>query len=380
MKVKVKTVRNVFFYIAYMFFLSFSTFGHIPVLGGYLKALTNLGIIILIAIFLASLHQYKIKELQVFLLLFVFSFVLIGTANYYGLFKLSLLIATSKGIEFRKCIKYDLITRMVMIAVMVVLFFMGIAPDVTSSYNGTLRHSMGFENPNHVGLMAFIIIMEIVYLSKAKLNLSNYLVAIMLIVLADVTAGSRTAELMTIMALLFVSIYKFFPKIFDKRLMKRLMKYCPILCGGITFISSYLYSSGNMLAILINQIFSGRLANIIYYQQKYGLSLFGVDTSTAGRTNDNLYGYCLIGLGVITFIIFLIFYIKMIDNVYDKNKPIAIILTCFMIYGLSERLWMNVDYNIIMLAFRDLVYHDLEKDIDTISNRKKILKLKFRLR
>ncbi len=372
MKVSVKTIRNMFFYLAYMFFLSFSTFGHIPVLGGYLKVLTNFGIVMLIVIFLATLHQYRIKDLQIFLLLFVYSFILIGTANYYGLFKLSLLIATSRGIEFRKCIKYDLFTRITMTLIMFVLFISGIAPDITSSYNGVLRHSLGFENPNHVGLMAFIIIMEIVYLSKANLSLLQYLFAIVIIVFADITAGSRTAELMTIMALVFVSVYKAFPRFFDTKYMKGAMKYCPIICGSITFLGAYLYKCGNTVAIILNQVFSGRLANIVFYQQKYGLSLFGFNTSSAGRTNDNLYGYCLIGLGIVTFILFIIIYIQMIDAIYDKNKPIAIILTCFMIYGLSERLWMNVDYNIMMLSFRSLIYHDLENEIDKIPNCRKI--------
>lgn len=359
--VSVKTLRTVFFYLAYLTFLIFSTFGHIPTLGGYLKLLPSGGIFILCILFLSGIKRYTKHEIQILSFLFIYSFVLIGSAHYFALFKLILLIATSKGIDFCKCVKFDMFSRIIMSVTMIFLYLQGIAPDITSYYEGHLRHSMGFENPNHVGIMAFIIVIEIIYLYQADLGLIQYGIILGIMFFIDSTAGSRTAELMIIFTLIVVTMYKLFPSLFKRKGTRLIMKYTPSVCAIVTFIGSYLYLKGNALANVFNFILSGRLANNIYYYKMFGFSLFGTDTSIAGRTNDNLYGYCWIGLGIITFFLFMYFYIRMIDRLFENNKPMVIILICLMIYGLSERLWMNVDYNIMMLSFRTLLYHDLDR-------------------
>ena len=38
----------------------------------------------------------------------------------------------------------------------------------------------------------------------------------------------------------------------------------------------------------------------------------------------------------------------------------AIIVFLLFAYGISERLWFQIDYDILMLAFRQLFYHDIE--------------------
>ena len=35
----------------------------------------------------------------------------------------------------------------------------------------------------------------------------------------------------------------------------------------------------------------------------------------------------------------------------------VIIMFCFMVYGLSERLWLYVDYNIYMILFSLILYN-----------------------
>lgn len=374
MKISITRFRTVIFYFPYLFMLCFSTYGHIPVLGGYLNLLADFGVFVLIILFLFKIKLYTKKELLIFFALFIYSFIMIRTANFYGFFKLTLLMAASKGIDFRYCIKYDLIFRTIILVIMIFLFYQGIAPDVTSLYNNQIRHSMGFQNVNHLGMMVFIIVMEIIYLTSANLNILQYIYCIFLLIFTDITSGSRTAEFMTIISLMFATLYKVNPNLFKKKSVKIFIKHCSVICSIITLLFVYLYKIGTEIGLHFDRLFSGRLSNILFYYDQFGITLFGTDVSTATRTNDNFYAYCLLTLGIITFIFVIFFCYKMINEIYKNNIPLAITLACFMLYGLSERLWMYIDYNILLLSFKILIDHGSLENV-LVKNRKYRIKL-----
>ena len=56
---------------------------------------------------------------------------------------------------------------------------------------------------------------------------------------------------------------------------------------------------------------------------------------------------------------------------YD-NIHMAIAVNYLFAYGISERLWMNIDYNMMMLAFRQLIYHDVVPNIQMASFKIKL--------
>ena len=59
-------------------------------------------------------------------------------------------------------------------------------------------------------------------------------------------------------------------------------------------------------------------------------------------------------------------YITLIRDLCDySNIPMAIIISLLFLYGLSEKLWFQPDYNLLMLSFRQLIYHDVLIDNST---------------
>lgn len=344
------------FYLAYLTFLLFGMFGHIPTLGGYLKATTNIGLALFVVIICLRIRDYTAKEAMILAAGLVYGLLLAVRTNDYVIFKLSMMIFAAKGMDFRKCIKFDLYARVFFSAVLIFLFYCGIAPDVTSVYNGSLRHSMGFQNPNHIGLEVFIIVMELFYVEKMHLNIPKYIMVFGLLIFEYRTGGSRTAELFILIAIVLVMVYSYWPDFYEKRIVNFFMQWAAVICAIMTGIAFGLYRAGNTGAILLDKVLSYRITNISFYYDNFGVSLFGCDTSAIKRTVDSFYGFSFIVLGIVTFIILIYLYRKLEKRLCNMNKPLAIIIFCFFLYGVSERLWMYVDYNMFMLAFAELVY------------------------
>lgn len=344
------------FYLAYLTFLTFSMFGHIPTVGGYLKELTNVGLAIFVIIICFRLRDYSAREGIVFTIFLSYSlFVALRTGDY-GFFKLGMMIFACKGLNFRKIVKQDLYTRILIVVIMLYLWLSGIAPDVTSDYNGVIRHSIGFQNPNHVGIVAFIVIMEILYLSEMHLSVVQYIVALAILMVEDYVAGSRTAEFISLIAIGLATVYTFRPQFYEKRVVKAIMSWGGIICAGLTAVAFFLFKSGNFLAVVLDKMLSYRITNITFYYNRLGISIFGNNSLSVNRTIDSIYGFSFIVLGIIAFLIIMMAYYKLERILYQSNMPLAIIMFCLFVYGLSERLWMYIDYNIFMLVFAELIY------------------------
>lgn len=362
MVVSKRSCITVSFYLAYFTFIMFSMLGHIPTLGGYLKELTNFGLALFVIIICIRLRDYSSKEGIAIAVFFLYGLFLALRTKDYGIFKLSIMIFAAKGMDFRKCVKFDLYSRVILTVVLLVLFNRGIAPDVTSYYNGTLRHSIGFQNPNHVGMDAFVIIAEILYVSNMKFTFMKFFMVFGILFVSDRIAGSRTAEMITIIMISLSILYAYWPQIYQKKAIDITVKWGAAICSVATWAAVFLYRNGNSFAAMLNVALSNRIENISYHYSMFGMSLFGNDISVANRTLDSLYGYLYISLGIVAFVIYIFFYQLLQGKLYSKNKPLAIIIFCFFLYGLSERLWSYIDYNVFMLSFAELIYSGFTDD------------------
>lgn len=272
------------------------------------------------------------------------------------------MIFACKGVDFRKIVKRDLYTRILFVVIMLYLWLSGIAPDVTSDYNGVVRHSMGFQNPNHVGIIAFIVIMEILYLSEMHLSIVRYIVVFVILMVEDYMAGSRTAEFISLIAIGLATVFTFRPQFYEKRKVRAIMCWGGIICATLTAVAFFLYKSGNATAVVLDKMLSYRITNIAFYYNRLGISIWGNNSLSVNRTIDSIYGFSFIVLGIIAFLIIMIAYYKLERILCQSNMALAIIMFCLFVYGMSERLWMYVDYNIFMLAFAELIYSGFTLD------------------
>ena len=275
----------------------------------------------------------------------------------YLFIKIALVLGASKGIEFRKCIKYDCIFRIILIIFVMTLCRLGYANDVISYNENTIRHSLGFTNPNTLGMHLMILAMDIIYLSKKRVSFINLLISFVLCLVSAYFSGSKTITIILLLMIVLFTIYKIWPRLIEKKIIKQSITYMPFILSLVVVIVMAFYMNGK--AFELNDLLSNRLYNIAFYKEKYGLSIFGKYLGDLHVTLDTFYAYLLYRLGIISFLLYTFAFIYLFKMLYKKkNYDLIIIMLCFLIYGLSERIWMYIDYNIFILSFGFIIFND----------------------
>lgn len=135
------------------------------------------------------------------------------------------------------------------------------------------------------------------------------------------------------------------------------MQWVPPLAGALTFAAVRLYVSGHPVALAANEALSNRLKNIARHSRRVSVTMFGNDLARHNLTLDSAYAYLVLGLGAVTSACFLVLMAALARRLQRTgDTPMLIVLLCLLAYGLSERLWMNVDYDILMLCLGTLMY------------------------
>ena len=192
------------------------------------------------------------------------------------------------------------------------------------------------------------------------MKFSRYVFVGVIVAISAYVSGGRTAWIMYFVAIGFAIVNTYFADFCRLKIVEIIMTWSSIVFATLTAVGAMLYRGGSDFARLLNVMTSGRIGNIVYYSGLIKPNLFGNDLSAGNRTLDSLYAYLWLSLGVVAFALYMWSFIMLIKTAYRKrNVSGAIILFCFALYGLSERLWMSIDYNIMMLMYRELLYHDV---------------------
>ena len=252
----------------------------------------------------------------------------------------------------KKCVRFDFFLRLFLISLVLLFYILGYTPDVISYFEGKIRRSLGFTNPNSLGMHFLILCFDMIYLKQFKISHLQIILMILLLLFVDYFSGSRTADLVLVVMIILCLIYKYKPNFFEKYWVKKIMCNSFLIFSLLTLLGVFTFNKGSTLGRELNLLLSNRLKNIQIYQNFYKISLFGNDITNAGLTIDNTFAYLLYGLGIIPYVFFLIMFKKLLTKILkQKDYLLLIIMTCFTFYGLSERLWFFVDYNIFMLSF-----------------------------
>ena len=359
MKIKLKDLNNVIFYVAYFFFLLYAFFGTIDTFREPLKMLTNISMSMIFLSFFLQLRKYNAKEIVVLLLLLLLSLIYISKTDNFLLLKLILIIIVSKDVAFDKRISFDMKLRVVFLILMMLLYNLGIAKDVTALFNGKIRHSLGFSNPNVLGMHIFILCIDFLYLKRETLTFPNILFCIILFFLSNYYSGSRTIFLILILVIFMFLIYKYRKKFFEKNFIKFFIINSPFILAIVVLIAYNLYINNDSIGILINKVLSGRLLNIEFFSNNYTINLFGNNIAIAIKSLDTAIAYALYAFGISGILLYMFGFKFLLKKLYNiKNYPLLIITFTFIIYGLSEKLWLFADCNIFITALSLIIFKD----------------------
>ena len=348
------------FRVSYTIFLLFSFFGHIAGLGGYLKLIENGSLGLLLFGLIIRLPMYTAREIGIIVGFGILAALVARASHDFNLVKLVLLLSAAKGIELRRCVRLDVLLRSVLIPAVLCLGLLGLAPDATSlEPGGRLRHSMGFTNPNTLGLACTLLCLEILYLNRMRWSKGPVAIVAAITLAVDRLSGSRTAELIVLLALVLSALNTVRPDLFRGNAFRVLVQWFPPLGGALTYVAVRFFISGHPTALALNEALSNRLKNITRLSRRTPVTMFGNDLASSNLTLDSAYAYLVLGLGAVTSACFLVLMAALAGRLQRMgDAPLLIVLLCLFAYGLSERLWMNIDYDILMLCLGILMYDE----------------------
>lgn len=358
MKINLKTTNKILFYIAYFFFLLYAFFGTINIFEKPLKLLTNISIIIIFLSFIFNIKKYNYNELIKLIFCLSLSLVYIIKTGNYVFLKLILIIIVSKNIEIEKRILFDIKFRIIFLILMFLLCKIGVATDNIAYFHETIRHSIGFSNPNVFGMHMFILCLELLYIYRKKLSFFKMFNILLIMIVSNVYSGSRTSLYVFILSLILFALYRYKDDIFQNKFVKFIIIWSPLITSLIIYILYKFYINGSNFGIQVDKILSGRLLNTKFFSTNYPINIFGSNIAEANKSCDITAAYMLYAFGISGLCIYLFSFVKLIKKLYKRND-LALVLIVFslIIYGVSEKLWLFADCNILITVLSVLIFN-----------------------
>lgn len=340
------------FYISYGCLLSYSLLGQVEALNTALKLLSAIGVgVIALSLIIQGRFVSKRQLIYNLLLLCVAAIASYVTGDY-SLIKLFLFVIGLKTLNFDKCVKFDLILRVILMLLVFYLYYLGIAEDSLSYMNrGTVvRHSLGFSNPNSLGLSIIILCLDILFINKFQFNIRVLLFVPALVAFSIYYTKSRSALTIAVLSMILVAVNTAFPEFYRIKLVKKLLTNSFNIGMLLTAILVMLFMRGNSLAEAMNVFLSDRIYNAVSIISKYCVGIFGMNVSTQKLAVDSIYTYLFIAYGPILLLLISFFFKKLFLLLYEyEYRTLIYVLFLFSIYGMSERLWVCIDYNVFIL-------------------------------
>lgn len=313
--------------------------------------------------------EINLKDIIVFILLLILGYAIYYNSKDSNVFRLALYIFSFRRANPIRILKDFFWISLISLISTVVFSFFGIAANLTSIDNGTVKYSLGFTQPNLLGRTVFsLLLITITLILIFELNLKGIkkflFYFFMLILFVILYVSSSTTPIITIAVGL---VLYFFIRKWKKTGNIFLKKFIVIL-GLFIMLSSFLFSFYSVFANLnqskfwieMNTMFTGRLQFNQEYFHNYGISTFGqfIITNTDKQSVwfdgyhflDNAYLLSLIKFGIIFTIIQILYYFLLYAFVIRRGKIELIIpIVTLVLYGVAEQGTIYYYFNFILL-------------------------------
>ena len=275
----------------------------------------------------------------------------------------TLFLLMGQFVDFDKFIKYDLKLKAVLFGSVVGLCLIGVLDNyIGNFYDGTVKMALGFTHPNTFACFGFAILAEWLYVRSRKITIVEILLILAGFAAIVYFAAARTTSYTFIAVLALYMLYKFFPKIFNLRIVHAAFVLITPMVTVLSFAATYLYGHGNRFARKLNELLSERLSYSWHFLSQYGLSLFGrkmeftstrtsKDTGASAMILDNAYVRCGLMYGILFLILFCAAYMFFFHwCMKKKHIDLALFALYYILIGLGEAYTVNMFYNLSMIC------------------------------
>lgn len=369
-------IRKIF-YIGFLLFLISNMFSNISLFKQYGNFIDYIGIILMfisgtIRIIKAVKENqlnYDIKKILIYILIGLIALISALKTTDKQFIKLMIIIYSCYGISFDSIIKYDFSFRLIFLVILFVLSNFGIINNNIVLRGTTKRLSFGFSHPNSFAAQILMLYIEYVFIKKieykkiTKKFIAFSLSTIIITIFIGITTNCRTVELLIVLFYIYILLKNIINKIFYKKFFIYLFKYLYTIFLAVSFILAMSFKNNeNQIAVnRINSLLSGRINYSRYYIDKYNVNLLGNkiyenDMNNATDANlpyypfDNGYIYNIVVNGALITIILMILFSKIINKTIEEKKyDYVFIIVTWLIFGIFESCYLNINYNIFLL-------------------------------
>lgn len=359
---KNKISINIFFYIAWILmeinicFANSSAYKYISSFGSYISLFCG-GLFCLKII----LTRYSLKEIILNVVLIGCSFMSFKVSGDARVLWFVLAIIAAKGIDFKRIVKYSLITLCICCFIFILLSLFGITNISSVYYNKGTRFYFGMGHPNICSAYYNIIFAHFGYLYFDKIKIRHICFSTAGAIAIYLLTKSKTGILVYILVLLsFILLKKNFLK---KNIQNRILIIALTSCIVFFTVLPIIYNNEKKYMNNIDNFMTGRFSQANFYIKKYGINFLGnnvLEDLTSEYTHNILdigYSRMLICNGIYYYIIVVGGYLYILINTYKRKlNDLTFFVSFFIVYMCSENVATYVFMNVSMLYFSQIFF------------------------
>lgn len=282
---------------------------------------------------LRYLGRRNLENVMLYGLVTLLFMVLTGNKSYFLLLPFFILGA---GYLFEEWIKPAFFVVVLELVIQISLVWKGYAEDkVTSMYYGEC-HTLGYGNPNSLGVVFLFLFLIGWYLhidSKAITYVMGFFAAVGVFLIS----GCRTATLILILLPVLFTLISSKAWKNNKQWTDSIIRFFPLLCAGLSFGMGFILEpfDGRM-----DSNFICRFVELPYALKEFGLSFFPRALNSPDRVYylDNYYIWLLVSCGILLFLAFLILKTRMTHMIVRLgDNKVTVLVVCALLYQIMER-------------------------------------------
>ncbi|MDO4413584.1 MAG: hypothetical protein Q4C20_00760 [Erysipelotrichaceae bacterium] len=275
------------------------------------------------------------------------------------------LLAVGKDVDDTKIIKTLLTANILAFSIVFFSSLIGIVPKtIYYASTGADRYVLGFRTANTGPIILFQIASAVWLLYRN--SKFSYITAGFAFLISYFLCNSRTASILSL-SLFLLEIFWWITINQKSKLLKKMVwkvMYGIGILASLVSILSIAIATKWIDASSLNELFSGRIFLMQKYFTYYGLTLWGqrVLTGAAAHqyglsTLDNSYVYMLLSYGLVLFLLFIYYFIRVILTYRKEHKSqrLAVIIM-YAIYGFSETVTIRFVYNYSLIFLKDVIW------------------------
>lgn len=315
------------------------------------------------------LEKYKKSEFLWIIFLLIVSLLSFFKTRSFTFLSIFLFVCASKNINLEKVFHKLFWSELAICTLVIIFALVGLIQNRNSQdVDGISRICFGFVHPNSCGAIMINLSFLNVLLYKGRMRLWNYGLLIGLIVLNIIGPKCKTAIVILCLLTLFVLILSTDSK-WIKQTVSVFLKRVPVILIVFSFIGVVLYSKGSTFIMMLNEFLSTRLYQMSYFWERYNVNLFGqtldiINSGAASYTTqahalDNGYLYLVLGYGLIPFVVFCFFMIKVVQKIaLSKEHILMVVFILMLVVGFMETILFKIELNSLLLLYAWVLFRE----------------------